>query len=476
MSQMIRSLLRGAMASEIKKVPIPRKGVDYRGKVVLAPMVRSGELPSRLLALHYGADLVWGPETVDRSMIGTTRRYNEITKTIEWTRKPSQGSKSPPDDVKDSIIYRVHPDREAGKHIFQIGTSNPEKAVEAARLVAGDVTGIDVNAGCPKPFSTHDGMGAALLRTPDKLCAILEALVKNIVPEYEIGISVKIRILETPAETEALVRKLVATGITGLTVHCRTTPMRPRERAIRGQLRMIRDICHEAGVACVMNGDVESRDHAATLISEFGVDGAMIATCAEKNSSCFRAGSEGGTAPWEQVVEKYVEFAMDVHNKFGNTKYLLCQLVPGKSATYRLLQPCKSYAAVCEVLGHAHLLERAREVDQAIGIDPESKAQQAADKSAAKAGQKAARKKQEQQQKQNNASALAAGGNSARERANNKKPLSERGVTAQKQQQGQENQKSPSPIADAMLQPTHDATTAAAEASKVTLLEGIISS
>lgn len=43
-----------------KRVPIPRNGVDYRGKVVLAPMVRSGELPSRLLALHYGADLVWG--------------------------------------------------------------------------------------------------------------------------------------------------------------------------------------------------------------------------------------------------------------------------------------------------------------------------------------------------------------------------------------------------------------------------------
>ena len=43
-----------------KKVPIPPRGVDYRGKIVLAPMVRSGELPSRLSALHYGADLVWG--------------------------------------------------------------------------------------------------------------------------------------------------------------------------------------------------------------------------------------------------------------------------------------------------------------------------------------------------------------------------------------------------------------------------------
>ena len=52
------------MASEAKKIiPNRRKGVDYRGKVVLAPMVRSGELPSRLLALKYGADLVWGENT-----------------------------------------------------------------------------------------------------------------------------------------------------------------------------------------------------------------------------------------------------------------------------------------------------------------------------------------------------------------------------------------------------------------------------
>jgi tRNA-dihydrouridine synthase 2 len=59
---MLRGLVTGTMASEtlLRRVPIPPRGVDYRGKVVLAPMVRSGELPSRLLALHYGADLVWG--------------------------------------------------------------------------------------------------------------------------------------------------------------------------------------------------------------------------------------------------------------------------------------------------------------------------------------------------------------------------------------------------------------------------------
>ncbi|KAI3337863.1 FMN-linked oxidoreductase [Ustulina deusta] len=400
------------MTSELNKVPIPRRGVDYRGKIVLAPMVRSGELPSRLLALRYGADLVWGPETVDRSMIGTTRRYNPKTKTIEWTRMPSQGCKAPPpSEVKESIIYRMHPEKEAGKLIFQIGTSNPDLAVQAARLVAADVAGIDVNAGCPKPFSTHDGMGAALLKTPDKLCAILEALVANITPEFEIGISVKIRILETAEMTEALVRRLIATGITGLTVHCRTTPMRPRQRAIRGQLRMIANVCREAGVACVMNGDVENRDEALQLMQEFGVDGAMIATQAEKNSSCFRAESDGGLLPWTDLVKQYIRYALEVENKFGNTKFMLSHLIPGKAPVYREISQCKSYTKVCEMLGYNDLMEDARDLDLSLDLDPDNTGKN--------------------KNKKVNATALAAGGQTAKSRAvgtASKKNLSERGV------------------------------------------------
>ncbi|KAG5925729.1 hypothetical protein E4U42_004017 [Claviceps africana] len=393
------------MAIQTKRVPIPRRGVDYRGKVVLAPMVRSGELPSRLLALHYGADLVWGPETIDRAMIGTTRRFNNETGVIEWTRQPSHGHKDPPPEAKESIIYRVFPEVEANKLVFQIGTADPDRAVEAARLVAADVAGIDVNAGCPKPFSTSGGMGAALLQTPDRLVAILEALVKNITPEFEIGISVKIRILDTAAETEALVRRLVATGITGLTVHCRTTPMRPRERAIRDQLRMIADVCHEAGVACLMNGDVETRDEGLRLAKEYGVDGAMIAVAAEKNPSCFRSQADGGVLPWQPVVEQYLKFCMVVNNRFGNTKYLLAQMVPGKDKSYPSVNQAKSYTDLCKMFGFDNLLQQAQEVDVIRGLDkPREKPS------------KKARK---------NASALAAGGQ-ATPNPQQRKPLSER--------------------------------------------------
>src|SRR5436190_11828896 len=125
-------------------------------------------------------------------MIGTSQKLNPHTSTIDFTRFSSNGSRIPKPDQKESLIYRLFPQREGNKLVFQLGTADPQIAVQAARLVAADVAGIDVNAGCPKPFSTSGGMGAALLRTPDTLCAILRALVEEIGKEFEIGISVKI--------------------------------------------------------------------------------------------------------------------------------------------------------------------------------------------------------------------------------------------------------------------------------------------
>ena len=401
------------MASVPKRVPIPKNGVDYRGKIVLAPMVRSGELPSRLLALKYGADLVWGPETVDRSMIGTTRSFNPVTSTIDFTRPSSNSARSQSPEKKDSLIYRLHPTRECGKLIFQIGTASSTTAVEAATLVAEYVAGIDVNAGCPKPFSTSGGMGAALLQTPDLLASILTALVREVGEVYGIGISVKIRLLETEEKTEALVRKLCKTGITGLTIHCRTTPMRPRESAIRDQLRMIGKICREEGVACLMNGDVKNRDEAMQLAQEYAVDGGMIATAAEANSSCFRSEAEGGLSPWREVVTEYMKIALEVDNKWGNTKFLLSQLMPGKAEVFKRVTACHGYRQVCEVLDLNDFVETAKDVDRRLNINEQKET---------KAMKKA---------KYQNKTAKAAGGDMSSQRLlvkAQKSPFSERGV------------------------------------------------
>lgn len=50
--------------------------LDYANKIILAPMVRVGTLPMRLLALSYGADIVFTEEIIDWKLLKTTRRIN----------------------------------------------------------------------------------------------------------------------------------------------------------------------------------------------------------------------------------------------------------------------------------------------------------------------------------------------------------------------------------------------------------------
>lgn len=245
-------------------------------------------------------------------------------------------------------MFRTIPHLEKNRVVFQLGTANPELAVQAAKVVANDVAAIDVNSGCPKHFSMHSGMGAALLRTPDLLCEILTSLVTQVGRPLGVPISVKIRLLGSEADTCALVRRLVSTGITNLTLHCRTTSMRPREPAIRndGQLASVAQICHEAGVSCLVNGDVPDRTELAALREKYGVDGAMIARGAEANPSCFA----GPAKPWYEIVHEYFDLCKEFDNHVVNTKFCLGRMLPGKSPIYANVVGSRTMEAVEQAL------------------------------------------------------------------------------------------------------------------------------
>ena len=64
-----------------------------------------------------------------------------------------------PDSRRGAVLLRIDPEKEAGKLICQVGTGEAGLAVKAVERVVGDVTGIDVNMGCPKKFSVGGGMG-----------------------------------------------------------------------------------------------------------------------------------------------------------------------------------------------------------------------------------------------------------------------------------------------------------------------------
>lgn len=61
----------------LRKMTIDKvQRLDYSNKIILAPMVRVGTLPTRLLALEMGADIVYTEELIDLRLIKCKRTVN----------------------------------------------------------------------------------------------------------------------------------------------------------------------------------------------------------------------------------------------------------------------------------------------------------------------------------------------------------------------------------------------------------------
>ncbi|KAG0263943.1 hypothetical protein BG011_007776 [Mortierella polycephala] len=303
------------------------QALDYTNAAILAPMVRVGTLPMRLLALEQGADLVYTPEVVDKGIVGAQRVVNEDNGTIDYI-------------VKGVPVFRTHP-IEKSKLVFQIGSANADLALEAALTVAQDVSTVDLNCGCPKRFSVHGGMGAALMEEPEKLCGILRKLVQH----SGLPVTCKIRIFPDREKTLKLVKMIEATGIKALAVHCRYRDERPRER---GHWDRFREIVEAVSIPVIANGDVLEYGDIARVQELSGATGVMIARGAQTNVSIFR---KEGRLPTLDIVRQYIRKCMVTRNVHSNTKYVLMQMFVEdvKSSYYRPLCDAKSFRAVCKV-------------------------------------------------------------------------------------------------------------------------------
>uniref|UniRef100_A0A3Q2PKI2 DUS-like FMN-binding domain-containing protein n=1 Tax=Fundulus heteroclitus TaxID=8078 RepID=A0A3Q2PKI2_FUNHE len=58
--------------------------LNFSNMTALAPMVRVGTLPMRLLALDYGADVVYCEELIDIKMAQCQRIVNDVLGTVDF--------------------------------------------------------------------------------------------------------------------------------------------------------------------------------------------------------------------------------------------------------------------------------------------------------------------------------------------------------------------------------------------------------
>jgi tRNA-dihydrouridine synthase 2 len=189
--------------------------------------------------------------------------------------------------------------------------------------VAGDVAGIDLNCGCPKKFSVHDGSGAGLLETPDTLISILKAIMEAVT----IPVTCKIRLVPASAEGTAtentikLLKKIEMTGVKAIAIHCRFASEKPREP---GHWDVFDELATSVSVPVIANGDLWSLDHIDQLKSSHGtaISSFMFARAAMWNVSMFR---KEGPLPVRQVMDEYLKLAIEMDMPYNNMKYTLMQ-------------------------------------------------------------------------------------------------------------------------------------------------------
>lgn len=187
---------------------------------------------------------------------------------------------------------------------------------------------------------------------------ILTKLVSNLT----LPISAKIRLLGTQEATLDLVKQIAATGISCLTVHCRTQEMRPREPALLNRLKEIVDFMKPYGIPVVANGDCWGVKDREAICELTGVTSIMIARGAEANPSCFLP--TGLLDPMDTIIPRYTRIAIATNNHFQNTKYCLNVMdltatsKPAEAGIKAKRQKVKSemthlktYEALCDISG-----------------------------------------------------------------------------------------------------------------------------
>lgn len=173
---------------------------------------------------------------------------------------------------------------ETGLRSVQIAGADPEMMAFAARYnVEQGAQIVDINMGCPAKKVNKKLAGSALLRQPDLVRSICQAVVNAV----EVPVTLKIRTGWDPDNRngEEIARIAEDCGIAALAVHGRT-----RSCLYKGEAEYdtIRAIKQAVSIPVVANGDIDSPEKARYVLDYTGVDAVMIGRAAQGRPWIFR--------------------------------------------------------------------------------------------------------------------------------------------------------------------------------------------
>lgn len=227
----------------------------------------------------------------------------------------------------------THPDRlwgvadEPRPLAVQIWDNDPDTLAKVGARLAHEykVSVVDINFGCPVRQVTEKAhSGSYLLRTPDRMGAIIERVVEACYPtpvtaKTRLGCSRdKINILEVAQIVEQA-------GASALTVHGRTAADMFRGEASWDLISQIKPVLKK--IPLIGNGDLNSAEKVVEAFTRWNVDGVMIARASLNKPWLFaqaQAALRGEPIPPDPTLEEERELMVEhfrlVCERFGEER------------------------------------------------------------------------------------------------------------------------------------------------------------
>ncbi|MFA6149335.1 MAG: tRNA-dihydrouridine synthase [bacterium] len=223
--------------------------MDFRGKLILAPLAGVTDTTFRRLCRENGADIVVTEMVSAKGLLCDPTRSGRY---LEYD--PAE--------------------RPVGAQLF--GADPGEIAEAAAEVARRGFDFVDINMGCPVRKVTGGGSGAAILSNPRLAGEIARAAVRA----AGIPVTAKIRSgFGTEKDTYlAVAEELFAAGIAAVTLHPRHRGQMFAGTADWTQIAALKRAF--PGETVIGNGDVRAPGDAARMLAETGCDSVMIGRAA----------------------------------------------------------------------------------------------------------------------------------------------------------------------------------------------------